>query len=336
LAGRHIQQAVIPKAGDQFIGDPGAIMDGENQTSFAFSGAAANLVFKNLEIKGYTGGGQLGAINGFDGSGWVLDNLNAHDNAYFGANLRGSFTVLGGSYHHNGQYGLAVTEATNSVIDGAELSYNNLAGAHDPLRDAGGIKVSNSDGVTMRNCYSHHNNGPGLWYDINNQNGLLENNAVTDNTRAGILYEISYTGIIRGNTVTNNGTADANHTGAGILVSESADVEMYNNVLSGNSHGIIGLQTDRGSGMAGLHQIKNLSVHDNTVTQTISRRSGMLNFISSADATAMLSTRNNHFDRNHYTITGNTLAYYAGSLTAVSKAAWQALGQDVGSTFIGP
>ncbi len=338
LVGRHIHVAVIPKSGNQFIGDPGAIMDGQNSMDFAFSGGAANVVLDNLEITGYLGGSaHIGAIQGYDATGWVLNNLNVHDNAYLGANLRGSFTVLGGSYHHNGQYGLAVTQAINSVIDGAELSYNNLARVADPLLDAGGIKVSNSNGMTIRNVNSHHNNGPGIWYDINNQGSVVENNTVHDNNYAGIFYEISYNGIIRGNTVSHNGTSDSNYTGAGILVSASPDVQVISNtVVASTSHGIIALQETRGSGILGLYQTRNLSVHDNTVTLPSGKRSGMLDFISSSDRSAMLSDRNNIFNNNNYTIDGNTLPFYPGNLNAVSQAGWQALGQDVGSTFGGP
>jgi parallel beta-helix repeat protein len=338
MPGRHVHVAVIPKSGNQFIGDPGAIMDGQNNMDFAFSGGAANVVLDNLEITGYLGGSaHIGAIQGYDATGWVLNNLNVHDNAYLGANLRGSFTVTGGSYHHNGQYGLAVTQALNSVIDGAELSYNNLAGVADPLRDAGGIKVSNSNGMTIRNVNSHHNNGPGIWYDINNQSSVLENNTVHDNNYAGIFYEISYSGIIRGNTVSHNGTADSNYTGAGILVSASPDVQVVGNtVVASTSHGIIALQEDRGSGIFGLYQTRNLSVHDNTVTLPSGKRSGMLDFISSSDKSAMLSDRNNIFNNNNYTIAGNTLPFYPGNLNAVSQTGWQAFGQDVGSTFAGP
>src|SRR6188508_3423295 len=42
--GRHIQQAVIPRSGNQFIGDSGAIMDGQNHVDFAFSGGAADVL----------------------------------------------------------------------------------------------------------------------------------------------------------------------------------------------------------------------------------------------------------------------------------------------------
>jgi len=338
LAGRHFRVAVIPKSGNQFIGDPGAIMDGQNNMDFAFAGDAANVVLDNLEITGYLGGSaHIGAIQGYDASGWVLNNLNVHDNAYLGANLRGSFTVLGGSYHHNGQYGLAVTQALNSVIDGAELSYNNLALVADPLRDAGGIKVSNSNGMTIRNVNSHHNNGPGIWYDINNQGSVVENNTVHDNNYAGIFYEISYNGIIRGNTVSHNGTADSNYTGAGILVSASPDVQVISNtVVASTSHGIIALQESRGSGILGPYQTRNLSVHDNTVTLPSGKRSGMLDFISSSDRSAMLSERNNIFYNNNYTIAGNSLPFFPGNLNAVSQTGWQAFGQDVGSTFGGP
>jgi parallel beta-helix repeat protein len=222
------------------------------------------------------------------------------------------------------------------VVDGAEIDHNNLAGAFDPLWDAGGMKVTYSNGIIFRRVYSHHNNGPGLWYDINNQNSLLEDNIVEFNTKAGIFYEISMNGIIRRNTVTGNGTTDANHTGANILVSASRDVQVYENTVSG-SHGIIALQEARGNNSLGqVNQVVNLNVHDNMVTVVAGKRSGMLDFISSTDGSAMLSGRNNVFNNNSYTITGNTLPFYPGNLSAVSKTAWQGFGQDVGSTFTTP
>jgi parallel beta-helix repeat protein len=339
LAGRHLNASVLTnKNGNQFIGDAGAIMDGQGTTTFAFSGAASDLVVKNLEIIRYTGGGRLGAINAYDGVRWTLDHLNVHDNPYMGINLRGNFTVLGGTYHHNGQYGLSVYQGQGGVIDGAELAYNNLAGAFPPLWDAGGIKVTYSNGVTIRNTNAHHNNGPGLWYDINNSNSLLENNNSHDNNHAGIFYEISYNGIIRGNTATGNGVADPSHTGAGILVSASADVEVYDNTVSGNSQGIVALQENRGNGPNGQpYRVQNLNVHNNVVTQSVGRKSGLLNFISATDGAAMMSGRNNRFNLNQYTITGNATPFYASyGSGSISKTQWQGYGQDVNSTFVGP
>ncbi len=339
LTGTHTNAAVTSnKNGNKFVGDNGAVMDGTNTTWFAFSGAVTNLLVQNIEIKNYTGStSHIGAINAFDMVNPTFVNLNVHDNQWIGINLRGSFTVTGGTYHHNGQYGLSCYQGNNGTIDGAELAYNNLAGVTDPLWDAGGIKVSSSDSVVMRNVNSHHNNGPGLWYDINNTSSILENNNSHDNNYAGIFYEISMNGIIRNNTSVNNGVADPNHTGANILVSASRDVQVYGNTVSGH-HGIIALQESRGNNSLGqVNQVVNLNVHDNTITVPNGKRSGLLDFIDVADGNAMVSSRNNQFNLNSYTITGNATPFYGGyGLGALTKAQWQALGKDVGSTFVGP
>ncbi len=44
------------------------------------------------------------------------------------------------------------------------------------------------------------------WYDGDNRRSVVSDNLVTDNTHVGIMYEISRSGVIRGNTVTGNGT----------------------------------------------------------------------------------------------------------------------------------
>lgn len=330
-AGVHTGQAVTPKDAMVFRGEPGTVMDGQHLTKFAFAGGAVGVLIQDLEITGYLADSTLGAIQGYDARGWTLQNLNVHHNATYGANLRNDFRVLGGTFHHNGRLGIGVTQGANGLIDGVDLSFNNPDTLFDPLWEAGGIKISISDDVTVHGCAVHDNVGPGIWYDGDNRGSVVSANVVTGNTQIGIMYEISLSAVIQGNTISGNGSATTGPNGAGILVSASQDVEVHHNVLVGNANGIIGLQEERGSGRYGRHLVTNLWVHDNDVTLAVGT-SGLLDFIR--DGT--LYTRNNRFDHNAYNITGNSLPFWIDALIRVSRAAWQARGLDPTSTFTGP
>jgi parallel beta-helix repeat protein len=335
-AGIHRSQRINPKSGDIFAGEPGAIMDGEGVTQFAFEGGAVGVQLRNLEIRNYTTfcpdvNSCLGAIQGYSAVDWVLENLNVHHNAGSGANVHGRVTVRGGSYHHNARLGIGVNAGAGALIDGVDLSYNNPDRLYDPLWEAGGIKVAaGGSNVTVRGCHVHHNVGPGIWFDIDNRGSVISNNLATDNAYVGIFYEISYAAVISGNTATGNGTATTGPYGAGILISESQDVEVHHNVVRGNADGIVGLQTSR-SGQFGPYLISNLWVHDNDVKLAVGG-SGLLDFIG--DGT--LYGRNNRFDLNTYDITGNSLPFSINGLVRVSRSTWQARGLDPNSPFTGP
>ena len=84
-------------------------------------------------------------------------------------------------------------------------TYNNARFAYSMDFEAGGTKFVKSDGLVARGNFVHHNGGPGLWSDIDNIRTLYEGNRVEDNAREGIVHEISYSAVIRGNTVLRNG-----------------------------------------------------------------------------------------------------------------------------------
>ena len=93
---------------------------------------------------------------------------------------------------------------TDVVFMGNELWANNVSG-FDSKWEGGGIKIGESDGVTMADNHVHHNIGPGLWCDINCRNVTYEGNTVEYNQDAGIFHEISFKAVIRNNTVRYNG-----------------------------------------------------------------------------------------------------------------------------------
>jgi hypothetical protein len=151
---------------------------------------------------------------------------------------------------------------------------------------------------------------------------------VAYNDKAGIFHEISYDAIIRGNTAVGNGdlTRDGGGLwGAGILISGSPNVEVYNNIVTNNQNGITGIQQGqkRGSGAYGPHHLKNLWVHHNTITMTERGQTGISDN-GTGDPTVF--SQNNRFDYNTYD-PGARQNYFAwkGAVTAVE---WRGLGHD--------
>jgi parallel beta-helix repeat protein len=152
--------------------------------------------------------------------------------------------------------------------------------------------------------------GVGLWTDNNNVNTLYESNTVINNLNEGIKHEVSYSAIIRNNTVKDNGkTKTVWLWNSQIEVQNSSNVEVYGNTvevqaLSGNGIGII--NQNRGSGTLGPWVAANNYVHNNTVTYLDQHGISGL-----ADDTRGNKAIGNRFDSNRYiTPKGDAMRYH--------------------------
>ena len=137
--------------------------------------------------------------------------------------------------------------------------------------ERGGTKFAETTNIQLINNYVHHNDGPGLWADLNAKDMLFANNTVIGNTKAGIYYEISYDAVIRDNYLEGNGLGfDPWLWGGGIVISSSPNVQIYGNTLVNNGDGIGAVEQDRSRDPArfGPLVIANLHVHHNTVTMS--------------------------------------------------------------------
>jgi parallel beta-helix repeat protein len=90
-----------------------------------------------------------------------------------------------------------------------------------------GMKLAHMNGVTIRDNVVEDNNGHGIWCDLDCSNGVIVDNVVRRNAKAGIFYEVSDTGIIASNVVVSNG-------GYGIRVA-AANTKIYNNTVVDNT-----------------------------------------------------------------------------------------------------
>jgi len=272
------------------------------QLRFAFGGKAENVTVRGFVIEKYAVPSQFGAID-MSGAGWTVEENEVR--FVHGAGISGSAsaTVRGNSLHHNGQQGLHFGAGSDILVENNTIAYNNTAG-FDGGWEAGGAKFANTEGLTVRGNVVVGNKGVGLWTDVNNNDTVYEDNRVEDNDGKGIFHEISYTAVIRNNTLANNGTAyDPWMWGGQIVVANSPNVEIYGNDVTVGpkaGDGIAVVQSsDRGTGRLGPHVPTNVSVHNNTV-----RFLGLIGTTGgSADTNAAaFYAANIRFDYNTYVV----------------------------------
>lgn len=167
-----------------------------------------------------------------------------------GFDLRTQHSVMRGCVARlNGQLGFSGYGVDNLVEDCA-LLYNNTKHSDFTCFEQGGSKVCRTDLWTLRRIRCVGNDGPGIWFDIDNTNAVIEQCWCEGNSGPGIMYEISSDAVIRNNVCVNNGFAytkdvrfdstfnSVGHVepvyGQGILVQMSRRVSVHNNTCVGN------------------------------------------------------------------------------------------------------
>jgi parallel beta-helix repeat protein len=257
-------------------------------------------------------------------SRWVIKGNVISNNTEKGIDARVGWRVLDNIIHKNGRYGLTGS-GEDIVIAGNEISYNSTDGA---TGDAGGTKFVHTVGLILRDNYVHHNYGHGLHVDINNVDALIEGNRLVGNRRAGVFIEISCGGTIRNNRVEGNGFDNPFPNwmagSSGVQVSDSPNVKVYGNTLSGNAKGIGGLQVDHenlGAVSKCDPKLKNLKVYDNVITQSGGAAAGL---DANNNEGSVWSTWGNTFEGNTYKLSNGARFRWEGDWR--DKEEWQAKG----------
>jgi parallel beta-helix repeat protein len=309
--------------------------------SFADSVSIQDVIVEKYASPSATGAVNLGySLNGAEN--WTISGSEVRWNHGAGIALDTKTVARNNYVHHNCGFGF-IGAGVGLIVEGNEIAYNNvMAGSttstcgYNSYWGAGGSKWVWTTNLVVRGNFSHHNDGPGLWTDINNIYTLYENNTLEDNERGGIFHEISYDATIRNNTARRNGRAKDYPwwtTGAGIEIVSSRNVEVYGNILEDNWQGITGLNDHRGSGNNGPWVLVNLQVHDNNVTSRITDGGGgRTGLVDTVNSDVYLAGSNNRFQRNVYTL-GSTLKYFLWMGADRDETEWRAYGQDTTGTF---
>jgi hypothetical protein len=272
--------------------------------------------------------------------GTVADN-EARFNHMAGIAVARDGVIRDNYVHDNGLEGLASTgdqPRRNLLVEGNETAHNGWYAGYNMGWEGGGGKWSTAvKNLTIRNNYSHDNNGNGFWVDTNNIAVTFNGNRIENNRGPGIEYEASFDAAIHNNTVRGNGFGSGGPwmEGAGIHVDSSANVEIYANDVEDNYDGIGAMERGgRTVGPYGLPETRNLYVHDNTI-KTHGRAAGLIQTIGDA---SYWTSKNNRFVHNSYFVCNSApFAWQASTGSTVyaylALTQWQATGNDTAGSY---
>ena len=280
-------------------------------TPWAFEGGAKDVLVQNLTVEKYASPIQRGAIGGDHiPEGWIIQDNDIQLNYGVGIAVGTGTQVLDNRIVNNGEMGLAGV-GNDILIQGNEIAENGYWSGIDVLWEGGGTKFALTEDLVVKDNLVHDNHGFGLWTDIDNFNTLYEGNQVENNSHGGIVHEISYDAIIRDNVLVGNGAGfDTWLWGAGIIIQNSQNVEIYGNTvdMTDGANGISLIQQDRGNpaefggtGKYGDYVTANNSVHDNVLISRTADHGG-LGAVADFNEEGLLSG-GNVFDNNEYQMT---------------------------------
>jgi parallel beta-helix repeat protein len=319
--------SLVPKSGDVLDGGgQAAVLDGGNSASYAVNGDSASPAPSDVTVRGFVIRDfrtplQRGAVQDYDGPGWVIQGNRITGNAAAGVATGDGVRVIGNQLEHNGQEGFSA-HGNGGLYLGNEIAFNNLDLAVDPTWEAGGGKAWATRNLTFRSNYVYDNGGPGLWADTNNINTTFDGNTVSNNWGPGIYEEASYDATIVNNTVTGNGMPSSPGGGqrlgwawdAGIQLRESGGLSasspllISHNTVTDNYNGISLIQSPpagclgKGEGRYGRCKVRNVLVENNWITMS----QGATGAYQDGAGNSIFSTWNIRFADNNYCVVSAT------------------------------
>jgi len=349
-AGLHaIRYRTVPKSGNTFTGEYGAILDGSTwpRASTGYEEAAFqafltsqpinDVTFRNLECRNMPRSCFFAYYE--HATRWTFDHVLAHHNGRWVANIP-SDSVLSNSVVHNnlgvsskipGDTGgaFAVFRATNVQVINNEFYGNGSEG-----------KVTHAFNVVIRGNYFHNETHNAVWFDGDSPGSVVEDNLIDDATIFGVFLEVAQRIIVRHNTIRRAGwNAISLHT--------SRETEIYENTIE--DAGSIGISlrmecnrggVNGGGELANKWDLTNNVIRDNTLRVLSGGSAGGLlvdqSITPCAERAAYLSNaKNNRWIRNRYNVPRVTGAYWSWAVLpapSLTLAEWRALGQDMTGT----
>jgi parallel beta-helix repeat protein len=339
-SGVHRRQTVRPKDGMSFIGEAGAILDGEQVTGQAFvADGTRQVTVRGLRITRYVPPNLNAAVDGGGSDGWLvegneIDHNGNIDRRAYGLRIGNNWIVRNNSIHHNGWVGIEGYRAVGALIEGNDVYANPAAAFTDAVGEAANIKLYGCGRIVIRGNYVHDSPFRGIWLDRSQPDMTIEHNRVANHGEAGIWYEVSYRGVIRNNYVENAGYnsyySNGWLRGGAIQVTNSPDVSVVENTVVNSLNGIIGLQASGYyDGQYGRNELRNFLVQGNTIVMP----RGQSGIAENTGGTDIFVSWNNRFLNNRYVL-GENARPFAWMGQALDERQWQAYGQGISDTYI--
>jgi len=197
---------------------------------------ANNIIVRNIRFRYASNIAQQGAVQ-VGGEHNLIENCVVEYTGGVGLDLGGrQNTVRRVTSEFNGQMGMAAFGQDN-LLEECKLLHNNTLD-YPTEWEAGGIKVVLTDRFRISRCLARDNNGVGIWFDIDNRDGIIERSDAIDN-EVGIMVEISQRITVRNNVIVRNGlNPNRGWRESGILIAESNNTLVENNICVDNRAGI--------------------------------------------------------------------------------------------------
>lgn len=259
-AGVHLGHVMWPAAGMKFIGEPGAVLDGNGTNLNAFAGAPGvdGVEIRGLEIRNYRVAVFDGVISARkvgdlsqEGKNWIIADNDIHSNGGAGINLGSGMIVENNLIHDNQQIGISgLADEDDLLVDvtitGNQIYRNSLTPDYEFEHHEGGIKTIFTSGLSVLDNDLFDNGGVGVYCDIECRNVLIDNNRMYNNwgraNGGGVFLEISRDAIISNNYFGSGGHLTYPYSiyfFGGVTIGESHDV-----VVRGNE-----IEVDRAAGI---------------------------------------------------------------------------------------
>ena len=163
----------------------------------------------------------------------VEGNELAYVGAGAGLSFRGNgMLISGNAIHHNGQMGFG-GGGKHLIFEKNHVYQNNTRPI--PGWESGVGKVVYAEHCIFRdNVFSDTARGPGLWFDIDNFNNVIERNVFSRLDANAVMMEISFRNTIRNNLFLNTNCHGKRDYGrAAVMVQLSSETRIYNNLFYG-------------------------------------------------------------------------------------------------------
>jgi hypothetical protein len=299
--------------------------------------SSRDVVIEGLIVEKYASVAQQAAVGGGGALDWSIRSVTVRYNHGVGVELGPGTLMENCKVHHMGQEGLsgggnAATRPT--LLRNTEVAYNKTL-SFDADWDAGGAKFTRTygHGMMVENSWFHHNRGAGLWFDIDNYDVIIRSNRFEANDRWGVHYEVSRRARIYWNEVfdTTNGPEDLLFNGSGIFIHNSAEVQVYENLVYDNDNGIFVRENRTATRWAqdsyreGLPHIGNVEIRDNDV-RMLRGFTGMR--VENGDARDYWRPSNVRFTGNTYRLDDGEGRFLGAGNDVYTFVEWRSLGND--------
>ncbi|MHC6176420.1 right-handed parallel beta-helix repeat-containing protein [Glutamicibacter sp. X7] len=242
----------------------------------ALSIRGANSTVDGINVRRYAPSvPDMGAITA-EKPGIALRNLSVEDSATTGINVSTTTnTISNVNIRRSGMLGMNAVYADGLKVQDLNSSGNNTERFNSsPV--SGGLKITRSRGISVKDSVFTSNRGPGLWIDESVYDSKLVNNDMISNSSHGLSLEISAKAVVANNRIVGNG-------GNGFKLNDSSDVRIWNNTISGSNRPLNIVQDNRRGDNASdpghdprqsfpdptmTWIVKDISVHNNVLSNT--------------------------------------------------------------------